>query len=460
MGRERRNAMGTGFAPAASWRAQKRVAMLDWLLLATLPTLVLSGAPADWPRWGVMWLAAFAIFVGCKWLSWRRSSICKAPVWRHVAYFVAWPGLDAEAFLGKRSASLPSFAEFLAAWFNIAIGVGLLFASASGPGGATVLLRGWVGMVGLVLAIHFGLLHLLSCGWRSAGVQARPLMRFPIGAASVSEFWGSRWNTAFRDFAHRFLFRPISRQLGPGVAIVLTYLFSGIIHDVVITVPAEGGYGGPTAYFLIQAAGLLAERSRLGRRIGLGGGIGGRMFTIAVVVGPVGMLFPEPFVTRIALPFIMAVTTSVRDALDSLPTLSLDELIFSAGIGQLGILTASALVPFRLNWREEFRSLSRLHRQMYWIYGGYVVLSIAAFGLICTFNAHELASGSGLARAFCGYVAVFWGVRLALQGVLDVEEHLTRWWLRFGYRALTVLFTAFTLIFAWSALSPVMRLGV
>ena len=62
--------------------------------------------------------------------------------------------------------------------------------------------------------------------------------------------------------------------------------------------------------------------------------------------------------------------------------LSLATLIFVAGIGQLSVLVASALVPVRLNWREEFKSLSRLHRQMYWVYGGYVVLSIIALGLL------------------------------------------------------------------------------
>ena len=53
--------------------------------------------------------------------------------------------------------------------------------------------------------------------------------------------------------------------------------------------------------------------------------------------------------------------------------------------------------------------------------------------MISLFNAGELAGGSGLARGFCAYVAVFWGVRLGLQGVLDVKEHLTAWWLRLGH---------------------------
>ncbi len=132
----------------------------------------------------------------------------------------------------------------------------------------------------------------------------------------------------------------------------------------------------------------------------------------------------------------------------------LARLITLAGIGQLGVLIASALVPFRLNWKAELSCLSRLHRQMYWVYGGYVVLAIVAFGLISLFNAEEMASGSGLARGICGYIAVFWGVRLVLQGVFDVKEHLTAWWLTAGYHTLTALFVSFTLIFGYAALQP------
>jgi hypothetical protein len=133
---------------------------------------------------------------------------------------------------------------------------------------------------------------------------------------------------------------------------------------------------------------------------------------------------------------------------DALPT-----LLFVAGFGQLSVLIASSLVPIRLNWRQEFRCLSRLHRQLYWVYGGYVVLSIIALGLISILNSAELASGSGLARSFCAYVAVFWGIRLSLQAVLDVKQHLTAWWLIAGYATLTMLFASFTVVYAWAALS-------
>ena len=124
-----------------------------------------------------------------------------------------------------------------------------------------------------------------------------------------------------------------------------------------------------------------------------------------------------------------------------------------AGAAQLGVLVASALVPSRLNWRSELASLSRLNRQMHWVYGGYIVLSILAFGLLSIFHAEELAAGSGLARGVCFYIAVFWGIRIFLQFVFDVGEHLNAWWLKLGYHVLTVLFVAFTVLYGITALS-------
>ena len=131
----------------------------------------------------------------------------------------------------------------------------------------------------------------------------------------------------------------------------------------------------------------------------------------------------------------------------------LGSLIFMAGVGQLAVLIASALVPFRLNWRGELECLSRLHRQMYWVYGGYVVLSIVAFAALSILNSRELASGSALARCFCAYVAVFWGIRVGLQAVFDVNDHLTTWWLKAGYFVLTLMFAALTVVYTWAALS-------
>jgi hypothetical protein len=127
-------------------------------------------------------------------------------------------------------------------------------------------------------------------------------------------------------------------------------------------------------------------------------------------------------------------------------------LVFLAGLGQLSVLAAAALVPFRLDWRKEFAPLPKLHRQMYLVYGGYVVLSIVSLGVLSLVYAEELASSQGVARGVCAYAALFWGVRLSLQAVLDAKPHLVRWWLRLGYHLLSVLFLSFTAVFGYLAI--------
>ncbi len=129
---------------------------------------------------------------------------------------------------------------------------------------------------------------------------------------------------------------------------------------------------------------------------------------------------------------------------------ALVDLIRLAGVGQLCILIASSLVPFKLNWKRDLASLPLLHRQMYWTYGGYVVLGIVALGLMSLVCAEELASGSRLGRAVCAYGALFWGIRVSLQAVFDVKPHLTAWWLTAGYHLLTVLFVSFTAVYGYA----------
>ena len=133
---------------------------------------------------------------------------------------------------------------------------------------------------------------------------------------------------------------------------------------------------------------------------------------------------------------------------DLLPT-----LIFLAGLAQWSVLIASALVPVRLHWTSAFTGLPRLHCQLFWIYGGYVVLAIVALGALCVFNADELAGGGLLARCLSLYLAAFWGIRLSLQALLDVKPFLTTWWLHLGYHTLTLLFICFTAIFLCAALA-------
>ena len=283
--------------PAMTW--------LAWVPLIAGPALVLMLVPTGWSGWALMWTLAIALVLGCKWLSWYSIAATNVPAWKHLAYFFLWPGLDATSFLAECArSSRPYPIEWLTAIARIASGAALLFGVARMIPPQHVYIVGWTGMIGLVLMLHFGIFHLLSCWWRRVGVEVRPLMNRPLASTSLSEFWGRRWNTAFRDLTHRFLFRPFTACFGPRSGMLAGFIFSGAVHDLVISVPARGGFGGPTIFFAIQGAAMMIERSRFGRRIGLGSGSSGRVFTILALTLPVGLLFHRPFVERIIVPFM------------------------------------------------------------------------------------------------------------------------------------------------------------
>ena len=129
----------------------------------------------------------------------------------------------------------------------------------------------------------------------------------------------------------------------------------------------------------------------------------------------------------------------------------LPQLLLAAGLIQMTVIATSALVPLRLDWRGQLAPLPKLIRQLFWVYGGYVVLAIFGLGLIVALNAGELASGTLLARSVCGYLAAFWGIRLALQLVLDARPHLTTWWLWTGEAVLTFVFLFLAVVYLLAA---------
>jgi Membrane bound O-acyl transferase family len=273
---------------AFSIRRRKAIKMPLQQLFAGIITF------AEWPRWAYMWLIALVIFFACKLLSWRAAATKGVAGWRVCAYLLAWPGMNADRFFAVATSpalKFPTRREWFTATINLIAGAVIFWSAQHWISPSQPVLLGWFGMVGIILMLHFGSFHLLSCAWRSFGVDAPPLMNRPTRSTSVADFWGRRWNMAFRDLTHQFLFRPLVRRTSPIVALCLGFFVSGLIHDVVISVPAEGGYGGPTAFFCIQAGAILFERSSIGAAIGLGRGWRGWLFTAGALLCPFGYYF-------------------------------------------------------------------------------------------------------------------------------------------------------------------------
>ena len=260
--------------------------------------------------WEFMWLLAVAIFAGCKWQSWRSSAAERSSRdWRRsLGYLLLWPGMNASEFFDTAYANeriAPG--DWLAAFAKTLTGGALIFFAARFLVTVRPPLAGWAAMVGLVLLLHFGTFQLIALAWKSAGIHAEPIMRRPLASQSLAELWGKRWNLGFRQLSHTLVYQPLQRRFGAAAGMLAAFLVSGLIHDLVISVPARGGYGLPTAYFLVQGLGVLIERSTIGRRAGLARGVPGRVWTIFVALGPVFLLFHPWFVMRVIVPFLRAI---------------------------------------------------------------------------------------------------------------------------------------------------------
>jgi len=290
-------------------RVPRRNAWLDWLPLVTLPPAAIAFRN-PFSDWVFMWLLAFAIFFGCKWLTWRRAKHLAADSFHSLAYLFGWPGMDAKDFLTNLPAKLPDFKDWLSASAKTLLGMSALLLAVSRVGSDSPLIIGWLGMFGMVMLLHFGLFHVLALAWQAVGVAARPLMRSPLLATSLADFWGERWNTAFNKLAHDLAFRPVARRAGVSWATLGVFAISGMVHDLVISLPARGGYGLPTAYFALQGAAVLFERSKPGRALGLGHGWRGWLFMFTVTAVPAFWLFHPPFIHHVILPMLHALGTT------------------------------------------------------------------------------------------------------------------------------------------------------
>lgn len=138
----------------------------------------------------------------------------------------------------------PSRRELFVGLADFCFGILLLFVAVKTVN-SHPLIGGWLGMAGIAFVLLFGLVRLLSILWRRAGVNAQPIMNAPILATSLTDFWGRRWNLAFRDLAHTHVFRPLVKNVGIAGATMAVFLVSGLIHDAAISTSAQAGYGLP-----------------------------------------------------------------------------------------------------------------------------------------------------------------------------------------------------------------------
>jgi hypothetical protein len=237
----------------------------------------------------------------------RRSGGDRLSWWRWVGFVALWPGMRPGPFARPAPGPLPGVGPLLVmGMIRLAAGSSLvILARLAWTVSGSRLLATALLLPGLSLVLHFGLFNLLAGAWRLAGVDARPLFLAPLRSTSLAEFWGRRWNLAFSQMTALAIYRPMVRRAGRGPAVAASFLASGLLHELAISVPVGAGYGMPLVYFAVHGILSLVEGrlARAGHPIDRAPWVG-RAWTMAWLVLPLPILFHRPFLAGVIWPLI------------------------------------------------------------------------------------------------------------------------------------------------------------
>jgi hypothetical protein len=156
-------------------------------------------------------------------------------------------------------------------------------------------------LIGISFILHFGVLNISTSAWRFLGVDCKELFRSPALSMSLKEFWGKRWNLAFSEMTALVVYRPLKDKMGKNAAVFTAFLFSGILHEIAISVPVNAGYGLPLLYFLIHGLLMLAEdKIEVIKKIN-GHKIFARLWVMGWLILPMPLLFHNEFMGKIVV---------------------------------------------------------------------------------------------------------------------------------------------------------------
>jgi len=226
---------------------------------------------------------------------------------RWLGFAALWPGMRPGPFARRAAASLPEVGQlFLGGSARLLTGLAMVvLARLAWVLTSSRLLATPPLLVGLSLIVHFGAFDVLAAAWRWQGVDCQRLFRSPLRSTNLREFWGRRWNLAFSEMTAIAIYQPLVRVAGRGPALAASFLGSGLLHELAISVPVRAGYGLPMAYFMLHGI-LMTVEARLAKanrpidRVSWFG----RVWTLAWLLAPLPILFHRPFLAGVVWPLI------------------------------------------------------------------------------------------------------------------------------------------------------------
>ena len=98
------------------------------------------------------------------------------------------------------------------------------------------------------------------------------------------------------------VYRPLVGLFSDRVARILAFAFSGLVHELAISVPPNSGYGLPSAYFLLHVGLLQIEARPPVRRFLRANKLRARAWVISSLLLPLPILFHVPFLSQCVWP--------------------------------------------------------------------------------------------------------------------------------------------------------------
>jgi hypothetical protein len=88
--------------------------------------------------------------------------------------------------------------------------------------------------------------------------------------------------------------------------------------------------------------------------------------------------------------------------------------IWLGGAAHFLLLGASVQAPGRLRWKSDLAKLLPFNRKLLWVYGGYIVGTYLAFGILTLLLHTELLRGDRAALALATFIGLYWLARLVV----------------------------------------------
>ena len=217
----------------------------------------------------------------------------------------AWFGMNPKPFLEYPSQALPDFRFYIVKGISRIV-IGLFVINIAGY------LSGMINnskfdfilhlfyLIGLSLILHFGILNISTGMLRWLGINVTSLFKEPMRSKSLNEFWSKRWNLAFVELTTIAVLRPLKSTYGYTIAFWASFIFSGLLHEMAISLPVQSGFGKPFLYFIIQAVLILTIDKYVIKKQS---NVFIRTFLILGCLAlPIFLLFHKDFIAQIVLP--------------------------------------------------------------------------------------------------------------------------------------------------------------